>query len=121
MGVADIEVQSPSLAITLWHHWSGERRQGDCVFGPGRGERVAPLGSLSSMTRGASRDSRRYRRIRSAIWKKFSRQRYSRGSGLSFSVLARVLSQICVSENGETKNMRRSILSRTNEFAKALL
>jgi len=34
MGVAGIEVQSPSLAITLWHHWSGERRQGDCVFGP---------------------------------------------------------------------------------------
>ena len=80
MGVAGIEVQSPSLAITLWHHWSGERRQGDCVFGPG--ERVAPLGSLSSMTRGASRDSRR--RIRPAIWKKLSRQRYSRGSGLSF-------------------------------------
>ena len=57
MGVADIEVQSPSLAITLWHHCSGERRQGDCVFG--LGERVAPLGSLSSMTRGASKDSRR--------------------------------------------------------------
>jgi len=55
--VADLEAQSPSLAITLWHHCSGERRQGDCVFG--LGERVAPLGSLSSMTRGASKDSRR--------------------------------------------------------------
>jgi hypothetical protein len=116
MGVADIEVQSPSPYGT-----TGRANDAKATAFSGRGERVAPLGSLSSMTRGASRDSRRYRRIRSAIWKKLSRQRYSRGSGLSFPVLARVLSQICVSENGETKNMRRSILSRTNEFAKALL
>ena len=37
----------------------------------GRDERVAPLRSLSSMTRGASRDSRRYRRTRPAIRKTF--------------------------------------------------